>query len=261
MSHNYGVTAAKAFPMHALRKSTALLWGIFFLAGCGPQGYVQRVIHPPLDLSGRDAKNAAQQAAASGPRTRQGLPMQCRLDVRVKDTFCISCDEGGLDIERCYMFRGLFNDAKNCVYSAEHIKCLYASPPFALKIPIKGSLEKSLQENTRTWQETLRTIAKPQLSPDLQNALEEGLKQTGDLVQILVKARKDSHWIEQTFPQLAPPLKKAIGELQLQKEAGQLKLLQILQVSRMMLEASGTPTSLLPYWEALSIEGLEEHGE
>jgi hypothetical protein len=247
--------------MHAWLKNTALLWGIFILAGCGPQGSVQRVIHPPLDLSGRDAKNAAQQAAASGPRTRQGLPMQCQLEVRVKDTFCISCDEGGLNIERCYVFRGLFNVAKNCVYSAEHIKCLNAAPPFALKIPIKSSLEKSLQENTRIWQESLRTIAKPQLSPDLQKALEEGLKQTGDLVQVLVKARKDPQWIDETFPQLTPPLKKAVGELQQQKEAGQLKLLQILQVSRMMLEAHGTPASLLSYWEALSVEGLEEPGE
>lgn len=261
MSHNYGVTAAKAFLMHAWLKNTALLWGVFILAGCGPQGSVQRVIHPPLDLSGRDAKNAAQQAAASGPRTRQGLPMQCQLEVRVKDTFCISCDEGGLDIERCYVFRGLFNVAKNCVYSAEHIKCLNAAPPFALKIPIKSSLEKSLQENTRIWQESLRTIAKPQLSLDLQKALEEGLKQTGDLVQVLVKARKDPQWIDETFPQLTPPLKKAVGELQQQKEAGQLKLLQILQVSRMMLEAHGTPASLLSYWEALSVEGLEEPGE
>jgi hypothetical protein len=247
--------------MHAWLKNTALLWGVFILAGCGPQGSVQRVIHPPLDLSGRDAKNAAQQAAASGPRTRQGLPMQCQLEVRVKDTFCISCDEGGLDIERCYVFRGLFNVAKNCVYSAEHIKCLNAAPPFALKIPIKSSLEKSLQENTRIWQESLRTIAKPQLSLDLQKALEEGLKQTGDLVQVLVKARKDPQWIDETFPQLTPPLKKAVGELQQQKEAGQLKLLQILQVSRMMLEAHGTPASLLSYWEALSVEGLEEPGE
>jgi hypothetical protein len=87
------------------------------------------------------------------------------------------------------------------------------------------------------------------------------LKQTGELVQVLVKARKDPHWVDQTFPQLAPPLKKALVELQLQKESGQLKLLHILQVSRMMLEASGTPTSLLSYWEALSVEGLEEPGE
>lgn len=248
--------------MHAFRKSTALFLGTLMIAtGCGPQGQVQRVIHPPFDLSGRDGKKLSTKTDLSSPRTRQGLPTQCRLEVRVKDTFCISCDEGGMDIERCYVFRGLFDDAKNCVYSAEHIKCLNAAPPFALKIAIKGSLEKSLMENTRTWQESLRTIAKPQLTPDLQNALEEGLKQTGDLVQILVKARKDPQWIDQTFPQLTPALKKALTQLQQQKEAGQLKLLQILQVSRMMLETSGTPASLLPYWEALSVEGLEEPGE
>lgn len=260
MSHNYGVTAAKAFPMHAFRKSTALFLGIILnSSGCGPQGQVQRVIHPPMNL--RDNKDLAAKAAAPSPRTRQGLPNQCRLEVRVKDTFCISCDEGGTDIERCYVFRGLFNDAKNCVYSAEHIKCLNVTPPFALKIAIKGSLEKALLENARIWQESLRTIAKPQLSADLQNALEIGLKQTEALVQILVKARKEPQWIDQTFPQLAPPLKQAVAGLQVQKEAGQLKLLQILQVSRMMLEASGTPASLLPYWEALSVEGLEEPGE
>jgi hypothetical protein len=258
MSHNYGVTAAKAFPMHAFRKSTALFLGFIIIqCGCGPQGQVQRVIHPPLDLR----KDHPGKTAAPSPRTRQGLPAQCRLEVRVKDTFCIHCDEGGMDIERCYVFRGVFDDSKNCVYSAEHIKCLNVTPPFALNIAIKGSLEKSLMENTRTWQESLRTIAKPQLSADLQDQLEEGLKQTGELVQVLVKARKDPHWVDQTFPQLAPPLKKALVELQLQKESGQLKLLHILQVSRMMLEASGTPTSLLSYWEALSVEGLEEPGE
>ncbi len=260
MSHNYGVTAAKAFPMHAYRKSTALFLGMIVIPwGCGPQGQVQRVIHPPLNL--RETKENSEKAAAPSPRTRQGLPTQCRLEVRVKDTFCISCDEGGTDIERCYVFRGLFDDAKNCVYSAEHIKCLNVAPPFALKIATKGSLEKSLLENTRLWQESLRSIAKPQLSTDLQNALEEGLKQTEELVQILIKARKNEHWIDQSFPQLTPTLKQALTGLQLQKEAGQLKLLQILQVSRMLLEAKGTPASLLPYWEALSVEGLEEPGE
>jgi hypothetical protein len=303
MSHNYGVTAAKAFLMHARQTSgsphklvhqqpggrlrtwyqanekvdlrrkhpeklmgrttrMALLLVLILLeTACGPQGQVQRVIHPPLLLSARDARNHSGKNAAPSPRTRQGLPSQCRLEVRVKDTFCISCDEGGADIERCYVFRGTFDEAKNCVHSAEHIKCLNVTPPFALTIALKGSLEKTLMENTRIWQESLRSIAKPQLSMDLQMSLEEGLEHTGQLVQMLVQARKETNWIDQNFPQLAPPVKKALHELQQQKEAGQLKLLQILQVSRMILESSGTPASLLSFWEALSVDGLEEPGE
>jgi hypothetical protein len=248
--------------MHAFQTSTALFLGFVLLqSACGPQGQVKRVIHPPLHLSARAAKNNPDKTAAPSPRTRQGLPAACRLEVRVKDTFCISCDEGGADIERCYVFRGPFDDTKNCVHSAEHIKCLNATPPFALTIAVKGSLEKALMENTRVWQESLRGIAKPQLSRDLQSALEDGLERTAQLVQLLVQARKESDWIDQNFPQLTPPVKKAIHGLQQQKEAGQLKLLQILQVSRMMLEAHGTPASLLSYWEALSLEGLEEPGE
>ncbi len=262
MSHNYGVTAAKAFLMQSFRNMTTLVLG-FSLAqtSCGPQGQVERRIHPPLNLTARDAQDQAAKNTTSFPRTRQGLPTRCALEVRVKDSFCISCDEGGIDIERCYAFRGLFDDAKSCVYSAEYIKCLNVAPPFALNIAIKGSLEKSLVENTRHWQESLRSIAKPQLNAELQAALDDGLSKTGQLVRILVKARKNPQWIDQDLPQLTPALKKAVEQLQQDKEAGRLKLMPILQVSRSILESTGTPASLLSYWEALSVEGLEEPGE
>ncbi|WP_218110335.1 hypothetical protein [Oligoflexus tunisiensis] len=229
--------------------------------GCGPQGEVARVIHPPLNLGGREARDPSAKTIASFQRTRPGLPPRCRLEVRVKDTFCISCDEGGTDIERCYAFRGVFDEVGNCVHSTEHIKCLNVTPPFALNIALKGSLEKSLVENTRMWQESLRAIAKPELNPELQAALEQGMEQTGQLVAVLVKAGKPPQWMDEALPQLTPPLKKAVAALQQQKEAGQLKLLQVLQVSRQILEVSGTPATVLPYWEALSVEGLEEPRE
>lgn len=248
--------------MQAFRSITALFLGLSIIqTGCGPQGQVPRVIHPPLNLRGREGQDHVGKTASFFQRTQQGLPTRCRLDVRVKDTFCISCDEGGTDVERCYAFRGTFDEEKNCVYSAEHIKCLNIAPPFALNIAIKGSLEKSLMENTRLWQESLRAIAKPRLTEELQTQLEEGLEKTGQLVQVLVKARKEAHWMEREFPQLTPQLRKAIEQLQVSKEAGHLKLMQVLQVSRSLLEASGFPASLLPYWEALSVEGLEEPGE
>jgi len=252
----------KAFPMHGFRKFSSLWLGLVITqSGCGPQGQMTRIIHPPMNLSAREGQHHPGKIAIPTPRTRQGLPTRCRLEVRVKDMFCISCDEGGTDIERCYAFRGIFDDAKSCVYSAEQIKCLNVDPPFALNIAIKGSLEKSLVENTRLWQESLRAIAKPQLSIEMQSALEVGLEKTGHLVRTLVKAGKEPQWMDQEFPQLTPPLKKALEDLQHGKETGHLKLMQVLQVSRLMLEASGTPATLLSYWEALSVEGLEEPGE
>jgi hypothetical protein len=248
--------------MHVFYKITSLWLGLVITqSGCGPQGQMTRSIHPPTNLSARQGQDHSGKAATMPPRTRPGLPTRCRLEARVKDMFCISCDEGGADIERCYAFRGIFDDVKNCVYSAEHIKCLNVARHFALNIAIKGSLEKSLVENTRLWQNSLRAIATNQLSTELQGDLEEGLKKTEDLVRILVKAGKDPKWVDQEFPEFAPPLKKALKQLQHDKESGQLKLIQVLEVSRLMLEASGTSAILLPYWEALSVEGLEEPGQ
>jgi hypothetical protein len=248
--------------MHALPGISAILLSFALTqSGCGPKGEVARVIHPPLNLGGRETQDPAAKNPTSFQRTHPGLPPRCLLEVRVKDTFCITCDDGGTDIERCYAFRGVFNEVKNCVHSTEYIKCLNVTPPFALNIALKGSLEKGLVENTRIWQEGLRAIAKADLSPDLQAALEHGLEVTGKLVTALVRTGKPEQWMEQALPPLTPALKAAIATLQQQKEAGHLKLLQILQVSRQILEANGTPAILLPYWEALSVEGLEEPGE
>lgn len=230
------------------------------LPSCGPQGQVERIIHPPLNFAGSGSKYQ-EKAAASSKRMNSGLPSHCQAESRVKGSFCISCDEGGVDIERCYAFQGHFDTSRNCVYSLESIKCLNADPPFALKITRKASLEKALMEHTRLWQDSLRAIARPSLTESQQAELEEALENTGQLVKALVKARKGSGWIDHDFPKLLPSLQKSIIQLQQSKESGHLKLHQVLEVSRALLEAAGTPASILHYWTALSVDGLDEPGE
>lgn len=251
-----------------LRSITFLVILGVISSACGPQGRVPRTIHPPLPLH-KTPEAEGTKATSSFQRTRSGLPANCRRETNERDHFCIRCDGGGIDLERCYAFRGTFDEASSCVYTSESIKCLHTRPPFALNIALKGSLEKTLIDHTRLWEESLRAIARPRLTVTQQGELDRSLDRTGQLVRQLVRCHKPATWMEQEFseifqklrPDEQKRLKKSLEDLQTSKEAGHLKLLQVLQASRSLLEAAGTSAALLPFWEALSVEGLEDPGE
>jgi len=251
-----------------IQKSLPSILLLCFMNGCGPQGQNIRFIHPAQHIEAQptDRQNSVSPSKlfSKFQRTRPGLPKQCILEVRQPDHFCILCDESVADIERCYPFQGTLDPVKNCVYSTENIKCLNANPPFALNLALRGSLEKTLVENTRFWQEGLSSIAKVHLDANGQKQMDQALSWTVHLVQVLVKTRKDQAWIEQEWGTFLKPakdaesLKNLIALLQKDKEEGHLTLLELVKTSHSILEATGTSSAVLNYWQVLSLEGLED---
>lgn len=238
------------------------------MQSCGPIGHMKRTIHPVTHLASRTTQVQGQAGSATSPtpRSRPGLPNHCSLQAVHVDRFCLVCKDGKSDIERCYNFKGTIDPSKNCFYTHDHIKCLSAKPPFALNLAIKGSLEKALQENIRYWKQGLLAVAAAHEEDHSKEDLEEALEWTESLVRVLTTSQKDPQWVELEFQSLLdralPPakeeLKKSLLDLEKEKESGQLKLQQVLDTSRKLLQATGTSDSILTYWGALSVEGLEE---
>jgi hypothetical protein len=250
------------------QKSLPIVLLLFLMNGCGPQGQNLRFIHPAQQIETQPTESQdfslGSKPISKFQRTRPGLPKQCLMEFRKPEYFCLICDESGADIERCYSFQGTLDPVKNCVYSAENIKCVYANPPFALKLDLRGSLEKTLVENTGFWQEGLLSLAKVHLDAIDQKQMDQALAWTVHLAEVLVKTRKNQAWIEQEWGTFLKPakdpeaLKELIAVLQKDKEEGSLTLLKLIKTSRSILEATGTSSKVLNYWEALSLEGLED---
>ncbi len=238
------------------------------MQSCGPIGQMTRTIHPITHVASRStqAQDQENSAPSNTSRSRPGLPNQCSLQSISLDRFCLVCKGDKSDIERCYNFRGTMDAAKNCFYTYDHIKCLSAKPPFALNLAIRGTLEKALLENIRYWKQGLLTVAASHAKDHNKEDLEEALQWTENLVQVLTSSQKDPLWVEIEFqnlldralPTAKEELKKSLLDLQKQKESGQLKLQHVLDVSRTILQATGTSDSILSYWGALSVDGLEE---
>ncbi len=136
-----------------------------FMLSCAPSGELSRTIHPPhkkyIDRTASQKNQIKTDLASNETLLIEGLPASCRMIPG--ETFCLSCEEEGIHISRCYDYKGPFTPEKDCRYNRESLKCLMKDPPFALHLEYKNSEERFFKENVSTWTQTVHEIWGPKL--------------------------------------------------------------------------------------------------
>ncbi len=246
--------------------SASLIKGLLFsfvhlLPACSPQGQLTRHIHPLSQSAGKGLKGSEQLDETESHQS--GIPKNCDWQTSSKNT-CLLCRTPQHDIERCIEKVEPGSEKLRCFYRQENIKCIQSSPPKAISINLRHSIEKEIWSHFKTWQDTIKSIATPKLDSSDLAKIESGIQLTEQLIKVILSANKPATWQQSFLNQntsienQAASLERELNLLQTRKESGRLKLVDILQFCEKLLEHNKTPKNIIEYWSMLSTEGLED---
>lgn len=242
---------------------------IFPALACSPEGELTRTLHAPhpkyLDRLSPEAQPLTAAPSAPIPEIRldPGLPDTC-LTASMKP-LCISCDESGVLILRCYEYSSVFPAEDDCHHDKDSIKCLMKNPPFALFLNYKNSPEELFRENLKTWIATVHQIWDEKFSEDERKEADRIIASLESLSDIFTsqttREDKDNQNFFSAFE--LPKGKEALAlgflaKLERDRSMGKLKLSEVMKDFEELIDQTHGPSPLFEKFSTMSLEGLED---
>lgn len=251
-------------------KITILILFLSAILGCTPAGDLTRTLHAPhpkyLDRLNPQNKSGPSSEVAiedSSQKLNPGLPENC--STLSKKDFCLSCDEDGILVMRCYKQPSSIKTVEACHYDKGVIKCLSKEPAFALFLDYRNSEEKFFRENLETWKTAVHQIWDEKFTDDERSEAGRLISSLNVISEIFsgqnTRTDKDNERFFTAF-QLTKD-KEAVGldflsKIEGERLSGNLKLSLVMKDFSELINKTHGPSPLFEKFMAMSLDGLEE---